>query len=324
MRSPLLLIALAGLVACGEPETPTPATAPTKAATSPGGSSTVQTRPPERKDVELVYDVPTMVCRIECPKRIELAANRYPWARSVRVDHVKKRLSLRCVDPEHADLVLFERELRQMGYLVQLANRDKLPPSLASQVLSPPTEGAYAIEISHWRKMAGCSSRGGGPNPEQVIVAIREVVEAAYFEIDLSLDKVHVVPSAGKPTPEEVIEAILTTGAKARKEGDVSGLPATIRAALAKSNGKKIFVTFHAPGCAVCAKMKKTTLADPTVKAALEAFEKVEVDIGADTPTASYYNVTATPAIVVLDAKGLTMRTLTGFRTVDEVLAGLE
>ncbi len=325
-----LLLACGGvlLVACGGPETPPPVTPPTKEGGSAGaGSTTVQVRPPERKDVELVYDVPTMVCRIECPKRIGLEANnrdRYPWANSVRVDPVKKRMTLRCTDPEHADLLAFERALRQLGYLVQLANRDKLPPALAKQVLTLPTEGAYGIEISNWRKMAGCSMRGSGPNPEQVIVAVRGVIESGYFEIDLAADKLRVVPSGGTPTPEQVIEAIETVGAKARKEGDVSNLPGTIRAALAKSNGKRIFVSFHAQGCAVCAKMKKTTLADEKVKAALEAFERVEVDVGADVPTATYYNVTATPAIVILDANGVTVRTLVGLRSVEEVLAGLE
>lgn len=280
---------------------------------------------PQREYVDLVFDAPTMVCRVNCPKRISHAVHTQKWASRVRPDFYKKELRLRG-ERSKIDMAALHRELRRAGYPVTLKNAADVPKELAAQTFTPPSGETLAVEISGWSKMAGCSTRTGGPQPQAVLAAVEALVrESGYVEMNLLDDTLLVhLSTPGEHTVDEIVETVETTGAKARAKGDRSKLPMLVQGALFRAEGKRpVVLEFSAKTCLTCRRMAKTTLADQQVVTRLKEYEVVKLDTETHGDLVEYFNVTGTPTILVLDKKGGVAKRLVGFQTVESILEDL-
>jgi hypothetical protein len=95
--------------------------------------------------------------------------------------------------------------------------------------------------------------------------------------------------------------------------------------AAAKASGQRVLVDFSAPGCAACAKMDATTLADADVQHALAGYQVVKLGVERDPAWALFeaLDLGATPAFVVLEASGAVVARRQGYLARDAMLAFL-
>lgn len=70
------------------------------------------------------------------------------------------------------------------------------------------------------------------------------------------------------------------------------------------ATGKPLLLYFSADWCGPCNQMSRTTWADPRVKAALDAYVPVKIDIDRLPDLARQFDVSAIPRIVLLDVAG--------------------
>ena len=85
-----------------------------------------------------------------------------------------------------------------------------------------------------------------------------------------------------------------------------------------------VFAYFTAGWCPPCQQMKKTTWADNTVKAAMEKFVPVKIDVDAHPELAQKYGVNAMPTYVIVSEQGEVLRRRTGLMMPEEMLRWLE
>lgn len=85
-----------------------------------------------------------------------------------------------------------------------------------------------------------------------------------------------------------------------------------------------VFAYFTASWCPPCQQMKKTTWADNTVKAAMEKFVPVKIDVDAHPDLAQKYGVNAMPTYVIVSEQGEVLRRRTGLMMPEEMLRWLE
>jgi thiol:disulfide interchange protein DsbD len=84
---------------------------------------------------------------------------------------------------------------------------------------------------------------------------------------------------------------------------------------LAKKERRLIVVDFYADWCKECKLMEQRTYVNAKVQAAMKKFVaiKVNTDLPKNRPTVAWYAIDPLPTILVLDADGNVLRTLTGF-----------
>lgn len=85
-----------------------------------------------------------------------------------------------------------------------------------------------------------------------------------------------------------------------------------------------VFAYFTATWCPPCQQMKKTTWADNTLKAAMDKFVPVKIDVDAHPDLAQKYGVNAMPTYVILSEQGEVLRHRTGLMMPQEMLRWLE
>ncbi|WP_298391475.1 thioredoxin domain-containing protein [Flavobacterium sp.] len=93
---------------------------------------------------------------------------------------------------------------------------------------------------------------------------------------------------------------------------------------LALATNKIIVVDFWATWCGPCKKMDRDTWSDESVKAALDNFVFVKIDIDRDKEIANKYNVSAIPNVFFLDGNGATLNNSLGYKTSAEILKDLD
>lgn len=96
--------------------------------------------------------------------------------------------------------------------------------------------------------------------------------------------------------------------------------------AQAKRDGKKLLIAFHMHGCPPCRAMAATVLGAEPVTAALQAaYVPVKLDVFANRELAKTYEVTGTPAYMVVDAEsGELLTSAYGYLPVDIFVQFLE
>lgn len=115
----------------------------------------------------------------------------------------------------------------------------------------------------------------------------------------------------------QMLEAINETGfkpslaqsriASTSKPAFTGTIPPLIQAALdqAQSEGKRVFVDFHAKWCGACRTMDKTTFADAAVIDALDkGYVFVKVDTDEHPNVGKHFDVVGLPTVVALDQSG--------------------
>ena len=85
-----------------------------------------------------------------------------------------------------------------------------------------------------------------------------------------------------------------------------------------------VFAYFTAVWCPPCQQMKKTTWADNTVKAQMEKFVPVKIDVDAHPELTEKYGVNAMPTFVIISEQGEVLRHRTGLMMPEEMLRWLE
>ena len=95
--------------------------------------------------------------------------------------------------------------------------------------------------------------------------------------------------------------------------------------AAAKASGQRVLVEFTAPGCAACARMDATTLADADVQRAMAGYQVAKLGVERDPEWALFeaLDLGATPAFVVLDASGGVVARQQGYLARDAMLSFL-
>jgi thioredoxin-related protein len=91
--------------------------------------------------------------------------------------------------------------------------------------------------------------------------------------------------------------------------------------ALAKKEGKRVFLHFYANWCFYCRKMAKETFQDPSVIARLnKSFIPIRVASDKDKRTASMYNVRTLPSTWFLTKKGERIGNVPGYISSKQLL----
>jgi thioredoxin-related protein len=91
----------------------------------------------------------------------------------------------------------------------------------------------------------------------------------------------------------------------------------------AAATGKPLFAYFTARWCEPCQRLKHTTWADKEVERALQAYIPVEIDIDTHQELAARYVPETIPVFVVLDLKGVAIKSEDGALPPDEFITWL-
>ena len=95
--------------------------------------------------------------------------------------------------------------------------------------------------------------------------------------------------------------------------------------ALAREEGKSIFLYFHAAWCGYCVKLKKETFTDDRIKAYLnDHFVSIGVDTDKREKIARQWGVRGLPTLWFLEADGTKINSLPGFVDADQLLTILQ
>ena len=95
--------------------------------------------------------------------------------------------------------------------------------------------------------------------------------------------------------------------------------------ALAKKEGKSIFLYFHAPWCGYCVKLKKSTFKDDRIKAYLKNnFVSISVDTDKRQSLARQWGVRGLPTLWFLESDGMKINNLPGYVDADQLLSILQ
>lgn len=95
--------------------------------------------------------------------------------------------------------------------------------------------------------------------------------------------------------------------------------------ALARKEGKSIFLYFHADWCGYCVKLKKETFTDDRIKAYLnDHFVSIGVDTDKREKIARQWGVRGLPTLWFLEADGTKINSLPGFVDADQLLTILQ
>lgn len=92
----------------------------------------------------------------------------------------------------------------------------------------------------------------------------------------------------------------------------------------AKSANRPLLIEFHSEGCAPCLLMERQVLSDARVQTAVRAFVPVRVDAFQRVELMQRYEIPGTPAFVIADANGNSVKQIIGSRTIDEFLEFLQ
>lgn len=119
-----------------------------------------------------------------------------------------------------------------------------------------------------------------------------------------------------------------TSGLKYQGVSSVEGLQMAIGAAA--QAGRPVMVDFYADWCTACLEMEHTTLRDPRVRSALEAFRLLKVDVTQDTADSrallKHFGLYGPPAYIFFDAHGRRIEgdTVVGYEDVKPFLSHLQ
>lgn len=156
--------------------------------------------------------------------------------------------------------------------------------------------------------------------------------------MDLEKDLFIVKVSAGRPTEEQMIEAIKGQGfgatvvpAEERKESESPeqpssekrvALPRLVQEALdrAGKEGKLVLIDFYADWCVPCQRMLKETYQDERVVSELEGFIFLKVDTDAHPGIARHFKVSGIPDARILAPDGTERARVRGFKKAVELL----
>lgn len=90
------------------------------------------------------------------------------------------------------------------------------------------------------------------------------------------------------------------------------------------ATNKFIVIDFWASWCKPCVEMNYKTWSDSNVKKTLSNFVTVKLDINSNKNLASTYNVNVIPCVIVTDANGTLISSITGFKKPNEIIRYLE
>lgn len=95
--------------------------------------------------------------------------------------------------------------------------------------------------------------------------------------------------------------------------------------AAAKAAGKPAVIDFYAAWCGPCMKMKETTFKEPRVIEALEAFERVKMDMSFNRSEkiekiSDEFEINGLPTMIFFDGSGKEQARLSGFISADRLL----
>jgi thiol:disulfide interchange protein len=85
-----------------------------------------------------------------------------------------------------------------------------------------------------------------------------------------------------------------------------------------------LLIYFGARWCGACKIMERTTFTDDSVSAALTEFRYLKIDVEDDAETATAFNISAVPTLIVLDAEGSELYRYVGPLTAYEMLLVLD
>ena len=106
-----------------------------------------------------------------------------------------------------------------------------------------------------------------------------------------------------------------------RKVSGINWKDYTPGMAVAREEGKSIFLYFHAPWCTYCTKLKMTTFKDEKVLAYLEEnFVSIQVDTDQNKALATQWNVTGLPTLWFLESSGKKINRMPGYVSATQLL----